>query len=639
MNAASFLEVLFGDAVSPEAKLVVFQETGKRADYFDNIPAAVAFTASVHHKTNTYFGVCLHDEAKAKAESKAKPEYARGCARSALVVGGVWMDIDIRSEKHTKPRLAPSLNVIVDGLNGLPIKPSFLNTTGGGVHAWYMFREPWVLESDKERARAQSLVEGFQRYVDKACDFAVDATWDLARVLRLPGSINLKHKHPITVTCSQPFSPLPRYNPSDFDDYAAKPRSLIKIEPTQPLQIDAAAEVPQKFLVLLSLEVELHAAWTRKLPPAKTKGWSDSEWDMSLASRLVERPEEENWTDQEILDVLMAHRRMHGNSMDRKNFNAEKFAFTIAKARAQKKQKLHEEYQVAQRLVQLDQITANIEEISRQIDQQPITQEVALAPELATPVLADEGLAPVPAAPAVTAFEPLRVELQNLQAAGFAVINELLEIPKDKALLRLIRYDGDEGTYVLRTNAGTVKLGSIDFLHYPDKFAQRLGDGIQFSLRPIKSSEWRGADGIYPRLLKLVERVALDFGGELDVSLSVILRKYIEQGIQEKRDDALLRNLPFIYEGEVWGGLEGIMNAQNSLPQGFHIFKYAKDLGIAFRRLDMLSKDFNFVNSTDTHGKPVSKTRLKRAAWKLTSEGRLVVDCNVDVLGIRRDGD
>lgn len=625
MDAASFLEVLFGDAVSPSAKIVVWQELGKRAEWFDNIPAAVEFAKSVHAKGNTYFGVCLHDEQKAKADSKAAPEFARGSARSATVIGGIWMDIDIKSEKHTKAGLAPNLNLLVDALNALPLKPSILNTTGGGVHAWFMFREPWVLEDDKERARAQSIVEGFQRYVQVATGFTVDTTHDLARVLRMPGSINHKHKPKVTVTCSVPFTPMPRYNPSDFEDFAAKPRSIAKIEPTHPLQIDLEAELPKKFLVLLANDVELHATWVRTLPQGKK--WSDSEWDISLASRLVNRPDEENWTDQEICDVMIAHRKKHGSSMDRADFNAGKFAHTIGKARAQRKARKLEEHVTAEKLRQLDQIADSIQEIDRHVAAQPITQTIA--------VLSADGevdVNAVQAAPMVTAVDPLKVERQTLQAAGFVVLNELLEIPKEKAMVRLVRYAGDEGVYVLTTNAGLVRIGGIEFLDIPQKFAQRLADGTQHVLRKIKADEWRGADGILPRLLRLVEKVDLEIGGDKAVSLAFLLRKYTDQQIQTSRDMGLMQNLPFIEGGEVYGSLQGIINTQNSLPRGFQIFKDIKDLGIAMRNSEHESREFNFHMTQDTHGRVVKEKRNKRSAWRLTSKGRLIADPDVVVI-------
>ena len=627
MDAASFLEVLFGDAVSPSSKLVIWQETGKRAYWFDSIPAAVEFVQKNHQKCNTYFGVCLHDEAKAKAESKAPPEFARGSARSATVIGGIWIDIDVKNDQHAKGGLALELNMVIDAVLNLPIRPTCINTTGGGIHAWYAFKEPWVLESDEERARAQSLVEGFQRWTEKVVGFTVDMTFDLARVLRLPGTVNHKYTPRVTVTSSMPFSPAPRYNPSDFDDFAAKPRSVAKIEAPHPLVIDLDVKTPEKLTVILAHDVEFHGVWHRSHPERKFK--SDSEYDMSLAARLVRY---DGWTDQEICDVIIAHRRLHGGSVDRKDFRQEKIAFTIAKARREleDKKRAAENDQIAKdmRIEQLDGILDQLESVRAQVQEAPITQEVVLSGGV------------VPAATIIPQQQPAQLEAQKLVASGFTLVNEGLGIPREKALLRLVRYEGDDGVYVLHTMAGQVKLGPIENLHFPDKFAMRLADGVQINMSPVRSAEWRAPDGLYQRLLRLVEKVDIGFGGRIEMSLGLLVRKYTDQGILEDRDKGLTQHRAFLHEGEVWGSVEGIMQVQNSLPTGFQVFRSGRELVVALKRCDALHHEFNFRN-TSKDGSTPSKVdkRGKRSAWRLTERGRLIFDQDFDLLGLDQKTD
>ena len=622
MDASAFLELLFGDAVSAEHKIVIWQETGKRAHWFDSITAAVEFAHKNHHKSNTYFGVCLHDEAQAKSESKAAPEFARGSARSARVIGGVWIDIDIKNDQHAKGGLAAELNMVIDAMLNLPIRPTCINTTGGGIHAWYAFKEPWLLETDEERAKAQALVEGFQRWVQKVVGFTVDMTFDLARVLRLPGNLNHKYKPPVTVTCSMPLTPAPRYNPSDFDDYAAKPRSIARIEAPHPLVIDLDVKPSDKLTVLLAHDIEFHGIWHRTGPK---KFASDSEYDMSLAARLVRY---DGWTDQEICDVIIAHRRMHGDSVDRKDFRQEKIAFTIAKARRgledQRKQAENDEVAKAMRIEQLDQILEQLDVVRAQVQEQPITQELVV----------EGGV--VPAAPIVTQTQPAQLEVAQLVASGFTLVNEGLGIPREKALMRIVRYEGDEGVFVLHTMAGQVKLGSIENLHYPDKFAMRLADGLQINIQPIRSAEWRAPDGLYQRLLRLIEKVDIGFGGRIEMSLSLLVRKYLDQGWDNERDKGLSQHRPFLHDGEVWGSVEGIMSTQNGLPAGFQVFKSGKELIVALKRCDALHHEFNF---RQTGAGPGKDKRGKRSAWQLTKRGRFIFDPEVDLLGIEPDAD
>jgi hypothetical protein len=624
MDALTFLDLLFGDSVSESNKLVIWQETGKRAFWFSSIPDAVDFVQKNHTKCNTYFGVALHDEAKAKAESKAGPDYARGSARSATAIGGVWIDIDVKNDQHAKGGLASNLNMVIDALVNLPIRPSCINTTGGGLHAWYAFKEPWTLENDEERAKAQAVVEGFQRWVQKVVGFTVDMTFDLARVLRLPGTLNHKYTPSITVAGSLPFTPPPKYNPSDFEEYSAKPRSIAKVETLHPLVIDLEVKIPEKLTVILAHDVDFHSVWHRI-----KKFQSDSEYDMSIASRLVRF---DSWTDQEICDAIIAHRRMHGGSVDRKDFRQEKIAFTIAKARKgyedQRKKEENDEISRAMRIEQLDHILDQIDVARSQIVAQPITTEViAAGAELA-------------AATVVTPAQPAQIAAQELVPTAFALVNEQLGLPREKSLMRIVRYSGDEGVYVLHTMVGQVKLGSIENLHYPDKFAMRLADGVQINIQPIRSAEWRAPDGLYSRLLRLIETVDIGFGGRIEVTLGLLLQKYCERGIQD-RDNGLMMHKPFLHDGEVWGSVEGLMNIQNSLPAGFQIFRSSKDLLIALRRCDTEHHDFNFsvAASKDTAGQVKQEKRGKRSAWRLTRDGVSIFDSQHDLMGLPKKED
>ena len=69
--------------------------------------------------------------------------------------------------------------------------PSVLVDSGGGYHLYWLFGEPWVLHSDEDRQHAKRLQAAWVAYAggDKAVK-------DLARVLRVPGTLNHKYQPP-----------------------------------------------------------------------------------------------------------------------------------------------------------------------------------------------------------------------------------------------------------------------------------------------------------------------------------------------------------------------------------------------------------------------------------------------------------
>lgn len=67
--------------------------------------------------------------------------------------------------------------------------PSVLVDSGGGVHAYWLLREPWMLDSDDARQAAEIVQRAWVQQVISA-----DPTvHDLVRILRVPGTRNFKY--------------------------------------------------------------------------------------------------------------------------------------------------------------------------------------------------------------------------------------------------------------------------------------------------------------------------------------------------------------------------------------------------------------------------------------------------------------
>jgi hypothetical protein len=99
-------------------------------------------------------------------------------------------------------------------LEHFPLAPSIIVASGGGVHVYWMLREPFDLTVEAERDQARALLRRL------ALELGGDvAAGECARVLRVPGSWNVKPEYgtprPVVV---QHFDPDRRYNPSELDE-------------------------------------------------------------------------------------------------------------------------------------------------------------------------------------------------------------------------------------------------------------------------------------------------------------------------------------------------------------------------------------------------------------------------------------
>src|SRR5690606_37773901 len=106
-----------------------------------------------------------------------------------------WMDIDIKSDVHKEKQLPPDIDAALQIIDEFPMEPSILINSGHGLHSYWLFKEPWIIRTEEEQKKASQYLHEFQgTFLQYALDFGwkLDNTSDLARVLRVPGTINYK---------------------------------------------------------------------------------------------------------------------------------------------------------------------------------------------------------------------------------------------------------------------------------------------------------------------------------------------------------------------------------------------------------------------------------------------------------------
>ena len=122
----------------------------------------------------------------------------RGGAEHAHMLPFLWADLDYGTVGHKAPPnglpLPPDEDAARKVLGALPT-PSVLIHSGGGLYPIWMFERP-ILITDANRAEVKARSEQWQQLIKATSN---NLGWhygsgvgDLARVLRLPGSVNRK---------------------------------------------------------------------------------------------------------------------------------------------------------------------------------------------------------------------------------------------------------------------------------------------------------------------------------------------------------------------------------------------------------------------------------------------------------------
>lgn len=332
-EAAAFLRDLFGDAPSPDSRIALWTKATKRTDYLGAASEAERFEG----KPDVYVHAAL--------AGPGAPRAKRPHARHAAAIPGVWADIDVVGGPDDPPGklLAPDVDAALEIANGI-LTPTVLVHSGYGVQAWWLLEEPWSLEGEDARGQAGRMVQGWQRLLRNAAldkGFGLDPTHDLARLMRLPGTLNNKGPDGTTAPVRVLEDDGPRYPMEEIAGYAiaaAPPQQASKVN------LGSNRRFPvRKFDALRDNHESFRGTWEHTLRDRKTKGWSMSEYDLALASMAVNA----GWSDDEVAELIAEHRRKHNGEDDPKAARTDYLERTIARARQNEKAAERTEHQEA----------------------------------------------------------------------------------------------------------------------------------------------------------------------------------------------------------------------------------------------------------------------------------------------------
>lgn len=297
-EAVEFLTTVWGTKMPADLYAQLWAKKGAktRSTYLQHW-AAVEAVVNTHAAGDLYVGVA--------AIAKKLAATVRGKAKDAAAIAGFWLDLDVGAGH------AADLDDAVAAA-GLIEKPSLLVNSGGGVHAWWLFDEPWIFADEEERNEAGRCAAGWVEAHRKVVGFKLDSVGELARVLRLPGTTNHKGgvERPVMILDRSGV----RFPRAQLVGHAgahrARSPSADEEEGGASLgDLPTSDDVPVETIrAMRAADDVFDRTWSRKRKGVALE-WSDSEYDLAILTRLLGAGMEEK-----LAVAAAAHaRREYGN--------------------------------------------------------------------------------------------------------------------------------------------------------------------------------------------------------------------------------------------------------------------------------------------------------------------------------------
>jgi hypothetical protein len=475
----------------------------KTTDHFESISEAAAEVDMISGTGDVYVAVGL---------SGSSPGPTRSKAAEVAGLPGLYLDIDIDSgdDTHQKKNLPKSLDEAIRVSELCGITPSVIVHSGNGIHCWYLFDKVKAIDSVAENARAQKLSEMFARTVNTLVaknengGYAIDSVYDLARVLRIPGTSNFKSDPPkpvqalkaiqnpserydfeqlyqIFVTDNKiiPQTSTPLFGEQKFgviEGGKAGPACSEKIQQClDGLVFDQKANPPFELFLDIQeiLAPEFGLTFNKQRDDLDGGDGSASAYDMSLTNMAVRA----GWSDQEICNLLIAFRRKHG--MDLKlPHNGQYYARTIVRVR---------------------------EDLAARSMGKKTPSEIEEAKKRLTSKL------------------------------GFRIHS-------------LIKKVSDEPSYTMDTEYGRVSFETVQDLILPSRFKSTVTKRLNFYPRTGNNKHW---PGIIDDFMVILEEVYISDDMMIDTRLAEYIKEYLEAygNIRLNVHDAAVQKAPFVKEG------------------------------------------------------------------------------------------
>lgn len=447
---------------------------------------------------DVYWSVSIFDK-------PTKP-HLRGKAQDSVGIWGLWLDVDLRAPFRKRRDLPSNINEALMLVDDSPFPPTVIVGSGYGLQPWWLFKEPWLFNSQAEKLEASKLCGAWNEWFRiKALSkgWGLDGVSDLARVMRYPGTFNHKGTQATEVIILRDSNIL--YDAQELSEMIPEEAWAVDRGGSDPavsvnITLNHAAEVDTPLFTRLCANIDQFAAtWTHK---KKLSDSSMSGYDLSLASYCVMA----ELKDQEICDMLVAHAKNHNAEVKTQAY----YERTIAKAR------------------QGGKIGVKPEEIHDSNSVIPLLTDINAGG---------------------------KEEVQNRKSEVLSLLSMIFKLQ----VYDFIAYTTDPREYELVTDKGRVKLhnGSDDLVS-GNAFRKRVGDITSIYIDRFKTVEW----DIIAQSLRFVAR-EIDLGDDISEESQTTewLRSYLNSKPalpSERADEAKLAKRPFYEDASLKFFLEDV---------------------------------------------------------------------------------
>jgi putative DNA primase/helicase len=313
VNASDFLSGLW--TPTPPGLILTWELATKQSRWLKAPAGAIGIAPGT---PDLYTGVGLAHKDHGRTRRTPNSE--------VIAIPGLWADIDVNGGPDEKTGAAPDRDAAIELANAI-LEPTVLVDSGYGVQGWWLFPEPWKFASREEQAEAATRAAQWQKALRDKAGFGLDYTHDLARVMRLPGTINAKggQRKSVRVVAVGPRHDRAVLFALCEAAGAVDPGYRMHEVPTVSVECRPETRLPRHG-ALLENSAQFRRTWRHE----RTDLPSMSEYDLSLASIAALA----GWSDQAIADMVCVHRRQQDPS-DPKAERVDYVSRTVQRARQQ----------------------------------------------------------------------------------------------------------------------------------------------------------------------------------------------------------------------------------------------------------------------------------------------------------------
>lgn len=311
-SVVDFFTAVYGNENKLEQGVLLVTDIDTTNKFYKHASKCASLAVELSEKRDVYFGTGIYSKPKTKGH---------GCEIDIVGRGFFCLDIDMAHGVHKKKTLPKDeeevFKVLKEAFHG--IEPTAAVRSGGGLHLYYAFKEVWFFDKDEERDACKRMSVMFHRVAHTAfakVGWGLDNVANLNRLLRVPGTINHKDgkRRPVEIMFIEPRYIVPDFIEEIYNEEEHEVRESGCVAAGKNpfnLVIDSNAEPPAaKFAGLYATHIKFKAAWECKEAFSRQKEPSLSDYQMVLAN--IARNYE--WTDQEICNLMIAHRRIYAKT-------------------------------------------------------------------------------------------------------------------------------------------------------------------------------------------------------------------------------------------------------------------------------------------------------------------------------------